>query len=732
MRNIIIAFLLLLCITGYSQRSKPVVYYYTATSERYFSDEEIDSLLYRSAADVFEYNNIPKTLFEKKYPQLKVSLVAASRKDIIQSFKWVESTGENTIKAAKGSEDFEKNKALYKEYFIKNINRAFDNNRSLRQYFSFNNSDRITFFNSIVRVGVDGKLTVQENISVYNGNGSSNNNVYGDEPGLSETGAINNEIKRGIVREFPLYYVNDKHLFQNTTFTVKQVLRNGVKEDYHTENEQNGIRLFTGSSSIFLPQGYYTYSITYETEHQLKSLKDFDELYWNVTGNGWSFRIDSAMCTIILPKGANTLSNKCYTGSQGSTNEDCHFSSTVIGDSTYTTFKTNRALPPYQGITVATSWNKGIVSQPGFFKLAGYYIWNNKAVFFLPFAALFSLIFCFIYWFKYGRDKKKGAVYPLFAPPEGFSPAGLGYIYRQKYDRQLTAATIVDAAVRNVIKIDVEREGWIIKNNVYEILKADKPKKKPVSNYEDFESDIEDLIGSSIKKGKYNEDLGDLNKSIQKHCEENYKNKDGKPTKNNKGFFALNTKYTALPIFMVIVAAGWGFFGGIFPIVQTKNFWQLAYFGGGLVLCIIILNIFSRLLPAYSTEGRALMDKIEGFRMFLSTADATRFNTMAPPKKDLELYEKFLPFAIALDCEIAWGKQFENIIDTAYLDPKTTSSFASSFSRDSHNMSSSFASSFSGAISSASSPPSSSSGGGSSFGGGSSGGGGGGGGGGGW
>ncbi|MFM6926661.1 MAG: DUF2207 family protein, partial [Ferruginibacter sp.] len=132
--------------------------------------------------------------------------------------------------------------------------------------------------------------------------------------------------------------------------------------------------------------------------------------------------------------------------------------------------------------------------------------------------------------------------------------------------------------------------------------------------------------------------------------------------------------------------------------------------------------------------GRQLADKIEGFRMFLATADEKRFDMMSPPEKSLELYEKYLPFAIALGCEIEWGKKFEEIINAASLDGSvsTVTSFSQGMSRDSNNFSSSFASSFSGAISSASTPPSSSSGGGSSFGGGSSGGGGGGGGGGGW
>jgi len=727
MRSLLLIACCCCCFFCPAQKKKTPVYFYTAASQRFFSDTEMDSIFYERAKAAFRYNDIPERVFEKQYPVVKPQLIVLSRKNITQSFKWVESTGGNSINAPRGSPTFESTKKLYLQYLVKNIDKAFVDNRSLSRYLSFNGSDRITYFNSTVRVGIDGKLTVTENISIYNGDGTSRNGFD------SDAGAINDEIKRGIVRAFPLYYVNEKKLFQNTTFKVKSVYKNGEPETWHTEKKENGILLYTGSQYVFLKNGNYDYSITYESEHQIKFLKDYDELAWNVTGTGWNFRMDSAACTIIIPK-ASVLSNRCYTGLQGAKDEDCYFTTEQKNDSTYIYFKTARPLLPRHGITVATSWQKEIVQAPSSLAQAKYFIWNNKAVFFLPIATLLAAIFCFFYWLKYGRDLQRGSVYPLYEPPAGFSPAALGYIYDQYFTRQLTAATIVDAAVRNLVKINVEQKGWLMKHNAYEVVRSVEHRKQATSEYEDFKSDVNDLVGTMIEKGKYNKALGDLNTKLQAHCEATYKNKDGFDPKKKSGFFSLNSSYTTIPVLLCIAAGLWGFFGSIVTIVNTRNFWQFAWFGAGLILCIIVFKIFYKLLPAYNREGRILMDKIEGFRMFLSTADATRFDAMAPPAKTLELYEKYLPFAIALGCEIAWGRQFESILDTAYLDPDSAgmSGFTSSMRHDSGSLGSSFASSFSGAISSASSPPSSSSGGGSSFGGGSSGGGGGGGGGGGW
>lgn len=708
--------------------SSKTTYYYGAQSERYFSDREIDSLFYTSSRQQFDYKGISGDVFETKYKTIKPLLVAATRVDIGQAFRSLESTEKSFGNAPKGSAQFSRNKELYTQDLIRVINRAFANNRNLRRYFGFNGSDRITFFDATVRVQKNGKLLVQEQISIYNGDGTSSSYETGG-------GEINNEIKRGIVRAFPLYYVNDKKLFQNTTFKVKQVLRNGEPEDYHTEKKDNGILLFTGNKDRFLDKGPYSYTITYETDHQLKLLKDYDELFWNVTGTGWSFKMDSVRCTFIVPGAPSILSSACYTGKEGSKDSDCDFTTRTGGDSTYIVFHSAHSLLPGHGISVASSWPKGIVRPPSAWKDAQYMIWNNKAVFFPLLAALFCLIFCFIYWYRYGRDPGKGSVYPEYQPPARFSPAAIGYIREQRFDKRFTAATIVDAAVRNLVSIEVEKDGWLFKHNVYRIRKSEKKEKPKVSEYEDFRNDVKDLVGTSVEKGKYNSGLGDLNKKVKDHCDGNYRNKDGKNAIKTKGFFSLNTSFTTIPILVCITAALWGFFGSVYPIVATRNFRQFGYFAGGIFLCWLVLKIFNRLLPAYNAAGRKLMDHIEGFRMFLVTADVQRFDAMAPPEKTLELYEKYLPFAIALNCEVEWGKQFETILEAAQLDPKTAamSTFTSNISRDSNNISSSFASSFSGAITSASSPPSSSSsGGGSSFGGGSSGGGGGGGGGGGW
>jgi uncharacterized membrane protein len=146
----------------------------------------------------------------------------------------------------------------------------------------------------------------------------------------------------------------------------------------------------------------------------------------------------------------------------------------------------------------------------------------------------------------------------------------------------------------------------------------------------------------------------------------------------------------------------------------------------------VVLTAFSW-MAAPTREGRAVLDRIAGFRHYLSVAEEERLDTLHPPEKTPELFERYLPFAIALEVENDWAERFTSVLAAAAASGRSQPMGWYSGSSDSWSDPGGFADSVGGSlassISSASTAPGSSGG---SGGGGSSGGGGGGGGGGGW
>jgi uncharacterized membrane protein len=158
----------------------------------------------------------------------------------------------------------------------------------------------------------------------------------------------------------------------------------------------------------------------------------------------------------------------------------------------------------------------------------------------------------------------------------------------------------------------------------------------------------------------------------------------------------------------------------------------------GTAIGLGLMNIvFYYLLRAPTVSGRRVLDQLEGFRMYMKTAEEERLKILNPPEKTPELFERYLPYALALDCENEWNAKFTAVLAAAALAGAAAPVWYSGSNWNSGNMggfTESLGSSLATSAASASQAPgsSSSSGGGFSGGGGSSGGGGGGGGGSGW
>ena len=172
----------------------------------------------------------------------------------------------------------------------------------------------------------------------------------------------------------------------------------------------------------------------------------------------------------------------------------------------------------------------------------------------------------------------------------------------------------------------------------------------------------------------------------------------------------------SLSVFVAIGVAILGYNIGVGPAILPA---LVPY-----VLAGVVSRGFSW-LQAPSREGRRVMDQIDGFKQYLSVAEEDRIRQLNPPEKTPELFERFLPYAIALDVENAWAVRFTSVLAAAGLG----AAVSSWYSGDSANVSNvgSFSerlgNGLSSTIASAATPPGSSGGSGSSSGGGSSGGG---------
>lgn len=682
----------------------------TPRSERFVPPAAYDTLLGKAFAAYAANWNVPAVVSAARYRSHAAEIYRRCEPALARQFRLVETYNATHVRAAAGSKGYASVKRQYERAFFLALRAAAEQDTWFARFLSFKADDRITEFFSRVQVLPDGSIEVREDITVYNGDGEN----------AERQRVANDEIQRGIVRRFPTQYSGKLGLNTLTGFELLKVERDGKKEAWTLRREANGYALYIGRPEVFLETGFYTYTIVYRSTMQLFFGEVYDELNWNVNGNGWTFNIENLRCEVKVP-GGKAYSVACYTGLSGSRASEC--SSTADTNAGTVLFTANAVQLPGMGLTIGVSWPKGLIQKPGFSTRAWLFWQGNRAPATLWLCALLILFINLLFWLRKGRDRKIGGVFPEFEPPDGCPPALLGYVRDQGYSTRLTSATLLDMAVRGFIRIDVSRTGGVFPKDAYQ-LRPNSTVRPQGGTYARFFDEVGVPDETTIIKGEYNKALAGLQSGIERWCKE----QAIQETHSLKGFFSLNNRYLIPGNILALLA-----FVGSFILLAAEPsprpplfFWWL----GSLVLVILIQVVFYRIMPVYTQAGRTLMAGIEGFRMFLRAADEQRINAMNPPSKTPELYEKFLPFAVALDCESDWSAQFESVLDTVQHGGATAGLSGNRLSSSLLRSGSAFSSSLTGAIASASSPPSSSGGG--SFGGGSSGGGGGGGGGGGW
>jgi uncharacterized membrane protein YgcG len=611
--------------------------------------------------------------------------------------------------------------------------------------------ERITNFISDVTVQTNGDLDVTETITIQ---------------------AEGNQFRRGIFRDFPTSYRRRSDGTRVVVgFDVIAVTRNGQNEPYRTESYANGVRTRIGNADVLIPRGAHTYTIRYRTTRQVGFFDKFDELYWNATGNGWNFWIDSAEARITLPQGAQIGQNALYTGAQGEAGKDARV---VEQSANRIVWRTTRRLPPNNGLTVAVAWQKGLIAPPSGAQQASYFLQDNLPILAALIAFVGVGLFYFSTWSRVGRDPVPGTVIPLFGPPNEMSPAAVRYVDQMSFDNRAFTAAIVDLGVKGHIRIDeTPTFSQITKRQGGQPLKL-------------AEGEMESQLfsaGSPVALAQANHKVvGGAKTALENRLSATY---NGVLFRNNYGWSSIGflltliaiatmvyaiatTKYgdevTAglvgilVPCGLLLIACGvlvsglgshkpwnlWVIIGGILWLIITLGGLAFIYaVAGGVNLNLLLPAVVSYLLftlsllsfywlKAPSPEGQKIRDQIAGFREYLGVAEEDRLNFAHPPKKTPELFEKFLPYAIALDVENEWGKKFAGVLAAAAVAGATGYAWyhgRRNWSNDPAGFSNHLGSAVASAISSASTAPGSSSG---SSGGGSSGGGGGGGGGGGW
>ncbi|MDD5020850.1 MAG: DUF2207 domain-containing protein [Endomicrobiaceae bacterium] len=506
--------------------------------------------------------------------------------------------------------------------------------------------EKITDFNVILTLNTDASATVTENITVN---------------------AENKSIKRGIYRTIPFD--------RNEKITVINLFMDGQPHPYFIQ-KRSGILTVNFGNDNFISQGLHKYSLTYKFENAVNFFKEYDEIYWNVTGNKWSFKIEKASFELILPQDALPLKDKIslYTGRYGSKEHNAKQTADLC-------FETTKILEINEGFSVAVPFLKNAVIKHSFFDKNKTNIVIVIILIILPF--IYSKI---IKRFYIGSDMKDRIILRNFTPPANISPAFAGYVASMNAGTAFTTV-IVSLALKGIIEIEYDslQSAYVLKNKLNTIApELSDEENAAYRTLFPVDSSSHVVLSGYVKK------IAEARKNLISSLK----------TQESGNYFKKNILWSLPLCLFILFLAAYGQISGLiifaalfFAIIFTKEDsipWFLTFFVAftlsiingnvpfffsdsffiftiGFICLVIISILITKSFRRYTEKGRFLMDEIDGFKQYIKSVEEYRVE-LSDPTNAQKIFCDYLPFAIAFKMDNKWINSFGKILDKTMID----------------------------------------------------------------
>ncbi len=524
--------------------------------------------------------------------------------------------------------------------------------------------EKIYLFDSDITVNTNGSITVTENITLN---------------------AKHQQINRGIYRDIP---VSLKESVQPFALQL-----DGKKHPFFTERKEKNLRINFGNDD-YISRGKHTYTFSYTFTGAIDFYKNYDELYWNVTGNDWNFTIDKARVRVKFPEQVRVQTNgiSLYTGLRGSKQNHTEQTAPL-------TYETTRPLSPKEGLSIAVPFDTGVIQKPS--------VWRFMLMFFSP-AALFALVllavlftYFIITWLAVGRDPFYLAV-TQYEPPQGISPAFLRYLESQVVDTPAMACALVHLAMEGYIEIK-ENTSFFGRGKATITLK-----KRNTENLPEEEAGLIKLLFAS---GTDTFELAASNASKWQPVREGMQKLFAQ---NAKVYIINNSSYIkkAIGLLIMLGVIPGLCLGSVFSVPLLGINFHLAVFFSLLVILpsrFMVKIVLGLLLTAFyspfwigvasqspaallcalaylagmwgmafyvplirniTPAGKELFAYIDGFKKYMKTAEIYRIAASSPLEAE-RIFCNFLPYAFAFGLENQWMEKFGKILSQATLEKCT-------------------------------------------------------------
>lgn len=486
---------------------------------------------------------------------------------------------------------------------------------------------------------------------------------------------------QGFTRDFPGLHQDSEGQRRLSRIKITKVQVDGEDIPWTQVNTPGGHRLQVGNAETPLPMGELFLTIAYTLDRQVEVGQEFEELEWQVPGFPWEHPIGQAKFTLELPAElteAQPLRSALQRGGDVTGGNVFHY----VDYYGRIVFATAGPLSPGNNLVCTVAWPAGQLSPISLMEERGWLLRDNATG--AATLAILILLVGVIMLISFRRVRLPRVT--ASSPPDKRSPAILRYLRLGRYDNRTFSAAILSLAVKGSLMIVEEGGNYALVS----------------SGIRSYLPDDEDTLAKTLfqqRQAVFPAKDGALFRAARR---EHYRSLSGQGKallRRRRGWFYFVAALTLvgavlsgwlLPVSLAarLGLVGFALWASVLAAVALKTRlllpalvdergrgavtliimvellivgaitfligdWLASSFGDLTIialLAIVVLNaILSRLLMAPTPQGRDILAHARGFRKWLLEKDrpggAARF-------------EKYLPYAIALDAANRWGRRF--------------------------------------------------------------------------
>ena len=469
----------------------------------------------------------------------------------------------------------------------------------------------------------------------------------------------------GLYRTVPVDY----HTLQGLNWRLGVSLQSARDDAGHDlRTETSSVRQYI-KYKIWIPgaqNAVRTIVLRYHATNGLRFFDEHDELYWNVTGDEWDVPIEAAAATIELPQRTPGIRAVAFNGVYGSRAQDATV--TIGGDTVRVVMA--HALGYHEGLTAVVGWNKGVVLAPTATARALAALRSNWPLF-IPVPVL---LLGFVAWRRSGVDPRGRPIAVQYEPPRAMTAAEAGTLLDNSADMRDITATLVDLAVKGYLRIEEHQVpklfgllGGGTTYNFHRLKTSEGLALHEEAVFSGIFSERGDVVSLDELKDQFYKLLPVIRDAVFDGLTATgyYKSRPDK----------VRQKWMGLGVTVGLVVG----IGGVY-LSKVLLFTPVPFIVAGVVSALILI-VFAQIMPARTEPGARALEQVLGFEEFLRRVESENLKRVIIGHP--ELFDKFLPFAMAFGVEKQFARAFQGIYTEPprwYVGPSVTNFNVTHFS----------------------------------------------------